>query len=224
MGVKLAVFALIGAVLTAAVAWGSTLVLARAWTSIAFYESRVRIPVPTPADWPEDVLKNGAAKRIAGAEETRYQFLFIVEEQPGAGLVEYLAEGAKEKRPGAIHSVRRVDLRIVRAGWPLFALRHEYWIETEERLSGATSKRMRRTVGHPTSPWRLGLAIGNRRLGIGPLWPGFAANTAMYGATALVLWSSPGLVRRIARRRRGCCIACGYELMGMTTCPECGAA
>ena len=37
-----------------------------------------------------------------------------------------------------------------------------------------------------------------------------------------LLWSAPGFVRRQRRRRGGQCVVCGYELKGMTKCPECG--
>jgi hypothetical protein len=57
------------------------------------------------------------------------------------------------------------------------------------------------------------------------LWPGFALDTAFYGAVAFTLWSAPGFVRRRFRRARGQCPACGYDLSGakLAECPECGA-
>lgn len=63
-----------------------------------------------------------------------------------------------------------------------------------------------------------------------PLRPrplGFAVNTIFYALIAFGLWSglvgAIGSVRRSRRRRRGRCIACGYELGGVSTCPECGS-
>jgi hypothetical protein len=55
-----------------------------------------------------------------------------------------------------------------------------------------------------------------------PLWPGFLVDTVFWGGAAFVVWSVPGLVRRGVRRRRGRCVRCGYELKGLTVCPECG--
>jgi hypothetical protein len=55
-----------------------------------------------------------------------------------------------------------------------------------------------------------------------PLWPGFALDTAFYGAIVLLLWSAPGVLRRRTRKRRGRCPACGYDLRGLARCPECG--
>ena len=58
-----------------------------------------------------------------------------------------------------------------------------------------------------------------------PLWPGFPANTAIYGGAVFVLLSAPALVRSWRRRRRGGCANCGYDVSGITSgvCPECGA-
>jgi hypothetical protein len=55
-----------------------------------------------------------------------------------------------------------------------------------------------------------------------PVWSGFALNTAFYAALAFLLWCTPGFIKRTRRRRRGQCLTCGYDLNGMTTCPECG--
>jgi hypothetical protein len=75
-----------------------------------------------------------------------------------------------------------------------------------------------RAPGFITSPNRLD------RVPIHPLWPGFALDTAFYGAILFVLWSAPVAIRRRTRRRRGHCPTCNYDLQGTTAgpCPECG--
>jgi hypothetical protein len=62
-------------------------------------------------------------------------------------------------------------------------------------------------------------------LPIAAIWPGFALDTAFYGTIVFLLWSAPGVIRRRARKRRGRCPACGYDLRGSagSPCPECGA-
>ena len=55
-----------------------------------------------------------------------------------------------------------------------------------------------------------------------PLWPGFAANTAFYGGLVWLVGFGPFVLRRTLRRRRGCCVRCGYDLAGLSRCPECG--
>ena len=57
------------------------------------------------------------------------------------------------------------------------------------------------------------------------LWPGFVINTLLFAGVFWVLFTAPGLIRRVARRQDGRCIACGYDLRGIDSqrCPECGA-
>jgi len=63
-----------------------------------------------------------------------------------------------------------------------------------------------------------------------PLTPiplGLAGNTAFYAASWFVLIRgrrTVGDMRAWSRRRRDCCEACGYSLVGLSPsrCPECG--
>ncbi len=59
-----------------------------------------------------------------------------------------------------------------------------------------------------------------------PLWPGFALNTLFYSAMLWLLIGGPFVLRRHLRRKRGLCVACGYDLRHAdhAACPECGAA
>lgn len=54
-----------------------------------------------------------------------------------------------------------------------------------------------------------------------PIWPAFAANTAIYAAGVIALVWGPRQARRCFRLRRGLCPHCGYP-RGSHTCPECG--
>ena len=65
---------------------------------------------------------------------------------------------------------------------------------------------------------------GNYVLPLRPLWPGFAINTLLYAAILWLLIRGPFVLRIRSRRRRGCCLKCGYDLRGdyETGCPECG--
>jgi hypothetical protein len=59
-----------------------------------------------------------------------------------------------------------------------------------------------------------------------PSWPGFLANTAIYGVAWWMALFLTGVVRRRVRARRGRCLACNYDLRATIDprCPECGAA
>lgn len=71
--------------------------------------------------------------------------------------------------------------------------------------------------------------LGHHSLPLMPLWPGFATNTAAYAGTIALLWLTIAggthlLGTKKRRRKRGLCEACGYDIQGLTTCPECGNA
>ena len=84
--------------------------------------------------------------------------------------------------------------------------------------------------------WRRGLRVASpdappdeHLLPLDPVWPGFAYNTLAYGGAAWALLATPTLVgfifgRKRRRRRRGLCVACGYDMRGLESCPECGGS
>lgn len=58
-----------------------------------------------------------------------------------------------------------------------------------------------------------------------PLLPGFLLDTLLYAVPWWIVLATPGFVRRWRRKRRGACLACGYDLRGLhgsVVCPECG--
>ena len=70
-------------------------------------------------------------------------------------------------------------------------------------------------------------------LPVTPVWPGLIANTAIWGLVWYAILFLPlrylPLPLRLLpssaanRKRRGLCVACGYDLTGATgRCPECG--
>ena len=66
----------------------------------------------------------------------------------------------------------------------------------------------------------------NRLLAYLPIWPGFAINTLFYAGIVWLLIPGPFALRRLIRRRRGLCPACGYDIRHgeHEACPECGLA
>lgn len=64
-----------------------------------------------------------------------------------------------------------------------------------------------------------------RALPFTPLWPGFAVDVLLWSAAGMVLAGCISGLRRSIRRRRGCCVNCGYSRTGRregSVCPECG--
>ena len=55
-----------------------------------------------------------------------------------------------------------------------------------------------------------------------PRWGGLAVDSLLYGVVLWGLGWSTGAVRRLVRRRRGSCEACGYPRGPGPVCPECG--
>ena len=76
-----------------------------------------------------------------------------------------------------------------------------------------------------TVPW-LYQYTRTRALPLLPIWPGFAVNTIFYAAILWPLICGPFVLRRLIRRKRGLCVACGYDLRHAdhNACPECGLA
>ncbi|MCH8152515.1 MAG: hypothetical protein IH830_09110 [Planctomycetes bacterium] len=108
-------------------------------------------------------------------------------------------------------------------GWPFVAMRCEVVFP----IGGAQGQEYI-TGGMRISPRAGALRewLSFRVLPIRPIWPGFAVNTLFYTAILLPLISGPFALRRLIRRKRGVCVACGYDIhhADHDVCPECGAA
>ncbi len=114
---------------------------------------------------------------------------------------------------------RAVSVSTMCRGWPLPALRSVTY-EFKRYDNGGMQPIDARTVGQVQTPF------GPQPLL--PVWPGFVVNTLLFAAPwvfALLVMYAAGAARRRYRRRRGRCIACGYDLRGLSgaVCPECGS-
>ena len=68
-----------------------------------------------------------------------------------------------------------------------------------------------------------GLPADMQLLPLTPLWPGFIANSGLFGsALTAVYYGVRGIIRRY-RLRRGECPNCGYPASASNICSECGA-
>jgi hypothetical protein len=55
-----------------------------------------------------------------------------------------------------------------------------------------------------------------------PLWPEYAANLLIYSILVATAWYSGAACRRRFRCLQGSCRGCGYDMTGLSRCPECG--
>ena len=104
-------------------------------------------------------------------------------------------------------------------GWPLVCVRSErqYGSGNWPSPNGAIV-RVRRDLPPLGGP--------SPQLPLQPIWPGFAANTAIFSAICLCVISFPAAVRRTIRAQRGRCPRCGYDVRYNPgpVCSECGRA
>jgi hypothetical protein len=113
------------------------------------------------------------------------------------------------------------------SGWPLLA----GWCGLDWLEAVPSGFTVHCQGGILFTPWRSTRMAQRPNLGacralpVRPIWPGVAADTAVYAGVWWLLLLAPGQLRRRLRRRRGRCTRCGYDLTGLTPgapCPECG--
>jgi hypothetical protein len=156
----------------------------------------------------------------------------------GAGAATLVPEWCDLATPTddlANNRVRREERAIEARGWPMLSLwgripsgRVQSASPTPVSGAGASllvlSGRMLVTGG---SSGR-GPVAGETPLLVHPIWPGFLVNSAFYAVVlAGLFWALTAprrFVRELGRMRRGCCVACGYDLGFdfVPGCPECG--
>lgn len=108
----------------------------------------------------------------------------------------------------------------VAAGWPFRCV----WCEQHALVGTKDDLRRLPTTGFfRTSAVPLnGRPDIPRVLPLRPIPLGLAANTVLYAATMLACGFGASWLRRLVRRRRGCCEQCGYRCVAVGPCPECG--
>lgn len=198
-----ALFALLGAIITALLAWmfaalGSVARPGR----IAIANSKMNIeagdwPINVPRHWPEPHLTVSLSGR---GVECDHAF--------GTGLM------------------RDYQVSVLRTGWPLKALQWTNLIVMDLE-KGESHETLGWGIDVPA--WLEAYAEDStggmhmrRRLPLEPVWPGFALNVAMFGGGLWLILRGRGAVRRHLRTKRGQCRECGYPIGSLQVCSECG--
>jgi hypothetical protein len=236
---------------TLALVAGVIATYATAWMAVAFApigKVRVKNWEATAQGWQHEELRwpwpiSGPLERPTDLDETRCFGLRIREWYNFSNSIYVMdeADAALAVTNGLNPVVLRVYatqilvdppcafVRELRAGWPLTCVR--WWRDLGDDQN---EKRLFEVRGG-WNPWswpRLlrmpGLPV-EHMLPLRPLWPQFIANVliwalALAGVVSGFAWIVHG--RRVKRRRRrGWCLACGYNLAGLAphqACPECG--
>ncbi len=109
-------------------------------------------------------------------------------------------------------------------GWPLLSLWCEHEVVDIHSLTPPRIYRVHGGIETSLEPIKLYYGTYARVLPLRPIWPGFAVNAIFYAAILWLLIPGPFALRRLVRRRRGLCPACGYDLRHgeHEACPECG--
>lgn len=151
----------------------------------------------------------------------------------------FAASSFRRSNNESLHALHRPVERwsAQRAGWPMHAMMTEQYAigprPPIERMQDMPIMSLRHglrggLILHHLPQHPMLHPLGHQSLPLVPVWPGFPVNTLFYAACITTLWLTAagthyalGTKRR--RRKRGQCEACGYDLTGLTTCPECGA-
>ena len=136
---------------------------------------------------------------------------------PPDELVPHWATFVRERFIG--NEVRMHFFVLVESGWPVRSLAGGVSRVSSPPSEDVRTEHFARQIGDPAPQF-----IHQRVLPLRPIPVGLAVNTSVYGAAIWAALFLPGHLRRASRRRRGCCVGCGYPLDGSVTCPECGLA
>lgn len=208
---RVLVFLLIGAAINVAVAWGCAIRGQERWVR---YTSAEPWPVAAPDDWPD---RSGTADIMFSRT---WRHIFAVNRPHADGLPFFLQD---------------VEL----SGWPLPSMRSSICASGSSSRMGMNARLdfaaisglempawLLRSPGSRNrsalSVMRTGLRPSTQYLPIMPVWPGIAANAALYALAAWAALAVARLLRALSRVRRGLCLRCAYPVGISSVCTECG--
>lgn len=136
--------------------------------------------------------------------------------------LEWLAPWLDESSPSRRHNV--LDRHLWAYGWPCpcFGFVREFQFPPQPTPAIIVIEGGWEVPPH-LAPRRYAASMsGPLVLPLRPLWTGLFINVSLYATLfALAMWGWRGLRLRLRRRRRQC-LACGYAIGTLGTCPECG--
>ena len=108
-------------------------------------------------------------------------------------------------------------------GWPMRSFR---WCIHGGKMYGAIKLHGDRRIQDQDDNGTgiTGTLIGAKAIPLLPIWPGLVLDSTLYAALLWMMMRVSSTLRGLIRRKRGRCLACGYDLRGNLEhgCPECG--
>jgi len=196
----------------------------------------------------------GAGGRQSWARSARASSTYAARYGAGAGAADggpaALAPpwtGMDSSKPRRSAGIKTVHRAVEARGWPMLAL----WADVSRNPTPTSPAPAPTTLTHTTlgagtpALMTTGFLVtggsgaaapggamapvqGQAALPLRPIWGAFLANSAFYAVVLFGLfWAlvvPRRFVRELSRLRRGCCVACGYDLGFdfVPGCPECG--
>ena len=195
-------WAVAGAIVNVAVAWGSAL-----WSGGSIELTGVRVVEPSVEDvaWWASHMPDKEARQLTFLSRDRHCYqstAFGLDARNVALLPGYEVASTAAGWPFRTAYATRVLARGVQHETGVF---HASWMPYRE------------------DPYWLPLY--GRFLPLVPIWPGFAINTVFYAVVLWLLFAAPVALRRRRRIKRGLCPKCAYPVgtWGAERCTECGA-
>ncbi|MCK4873747.1 MAG: hypothetical protein KAS72_13580 [Phycisphaerales bacterium] len=209
--ITIAICLVMGLMTSVVVAWGLAL-----WTK--------------PPEFPriDQWLQGEEAKvywgdRTPAFREEPIEYVYVAGERLGRTKIRVSAAGAfllsADQRVGRpMHSIHTT-----RVGLPMRCLEGEN--HSVLQPPGSTSWYLHGAVARPDWLWvPAGVRVPANIVPLSPIWVGLVADSVCYGLLFFLAFLGGKHGRRFARRKRGRCPLCAYDLRGELDagCPECG--
>ena len=235
------IFLLTGALVNAAVAWACAL-----WSDLPMGK-QYAAPSPSEAAWwkahaPAVIDSDPIVVGLKVGRGLTVKQLSGLRHHPAVDIEAEITNSGEWFRASIIESDPHVDSMLrwdhvaqTFAGWPFRSFSGHRWQGRSLALDHLDPDGRRYALQPDSLPrrgdvYRSAVPISRDRptggrgglLPLRPVWPGFAANTALYGAALSVLAAALVGLRRFARVRRRRCPACAYPMSDSPVCTECG--